>query len=336
MTTELSDKLRSVNVLMTILIVALHSNMQELYPIKILTDIAVPTFFCISAFLYFQNWQPTWQLYVKKLRSRFRSLFIPYVTYNLLFYLYYIVKIHLFHLPVAKVIPTDPWDAVLCILNSVPDNPFWFIKALLFFILMAPLFGWIIKSYRMAVLPIIIIGIICSNYVAYHSVLYWIPCFALGCFFAIYEEDIKRWYGRWKVNSPLSYNFVKGNGLLLFLTYYVLCCIIFTDETISDYYYFYRITTPLIVLIVYMGRDPLPGEFVKKAGPYTFYAFGIHDMFIWNIHGILLKLNYITEQGQYPLEFPFILICTLALIWLTGSLLMKIPTVWRLLTGFRK
>ncbi len=190
MTAQLSSKLTSANTLLTFLIVALHSNMQQIYPMTLITDMAVPTFFCISAFLYFQNWQPTRAFYLKKLSSRFRSLFIPYILYNVLFYIYYIIKIYVLHIPVTKNIPTAPLDAVLCILGSVPDGPLWFIRALLFFVLLAPLFGLIIRAHRLAIIPMIIAGIVISRYFYYDTFPHWITCFSVGCFFALYQLSL--------------------------------------------------------------------------------------------------------------------------------------------------
>ena len=85
---ELSDKLRSVNVLMTLFIVMLHCTWGEpaLSPIQTITDMAVPTFFTMSSFLYFKDFDFTWHSYQKKLHSRFFSLLIPFVAFNVVYY----------------------------------------------------------------------------------------------------------------------------------------------------------------------------------------------------------------------------------------------------------
>lgn len=51
----------------------------------VLTHIAVPTFFVISGFLFFRNWT-SWDkhLYLSKMKSRFRTLLIPYLCWNVL------------------------------------------------------------------------------------------------------------------------------------------------------------------------------------------------------------------------------------------------------------
>ena len=51
----------------------------------VLTHIAVPTFFLISGYLFFRRWQQ-WdgKLYLTKMKTRFRTLVIPYLCWNAL------------------------------------------------------------------------------------------------------------------------------------------------------------------------------------------------------------------------------------------------------------
>lgn len=333
MTTELSHKLQSANVLMTFFIVVLHSNMSGIYPITLLTDVAVPTFFCISSFLYFQNWQNTWTFYTKKIRSRIRSLLIPYIAYNCIYYIIYLIKIFVFKLPVSKDIPLSPWDAFICIINSVPDGPLWFIKALMLFVLIAPIFAWIVKIHKSSIIFLTAIGIVIAQYSDYATFLYWIPCFSLGCFFALYQKEITFWYN---YNSICLFfrRFIE-NRLVLLVLFAICSYIFYRCPTDYLYYYLYRIITPLGILCLYIKNDPIPNRLTQLIHPFTFYAFGIHDLFIWNIHGLLRIQKYVTEDEVYPIEFIIILFCTLLLIYATGLILKKTPRVWSILTGYR-
>lgn len=334
MTASLSAKLRSANVLMTLLIVTLHSNMKEIYPVTVVTDMAVPTFFCISAFLYFQNWRPNRALYLKKLRSRVRSLLVPYLLYNVIFYGFYLFKTYALHLPLPKDIPTAPLDAVVCIITSVPDGPLWFIRELMVFVVVAPLFGIILKKYKYSVVALVIAGIFMAQHSGYSHFVHWIPCFATGCFLALYQDDVTRWYEACK--GCLWHRLLLGNAVLP-IAVVIVCCVLLRHAPVQGVpYYLYRIAAPLLVLMVYVHVDPLPGRFVRTASPYTFYAYGIHVLFVWNIHGALLKLGYVTDDGVYPLEFLFILVSTLLLIFVTGCVLRRIPFAWSPLTGFRQ
>lgn len=72
------------------------------------THIAVPTFFLISGFLFFVNFQEwSWEGYKKKMSSRVKTLLIPYVFWNIVPFLLMVIamfagvmlKVH----PIEKV-----------------------------------------------------------------------------------------------------------------------------------------------------------------------------------------------------------------------------------------
>ena len=179
-----------------------------------------------------------------------------------------------------------------------------------------------------------VIGIIIANYSEYATFFYWIPCFSIGCFFALYQKEITVWYHQNNI-CLFCRRFIE-NRLFLFVCF-VICSFFYYNLPNDDFhYYLYRIIAPLWVLCLYIKNDPLPKRVTQLMHPFTFYAYGIHVLFIWNIHGLLIKLNYVTEDKVYPLEFIFILFCTLLLIYITGSLLKKTPRVWSILTGYRQ
>lgn len=67
-------------------------NWLRIFGSHVVTHIAVPTFFVISGFLFFRNMQ-RWDVraYRKKLKSRFRSLLVPYLCWNALAFLWIVV-----------------------------------------------------------------------------------------------------------------------------------------------------------------------------------------------------------------------------------------------------
>ena len=89
----LSEKIKILSFMLTVLIVVLHANManlctgggsflQEVMTVEV-TRIAVPIFFLISGFLFFYNYQNTWSDYQRKLCARTHSLLIPYALFLL-------------------------------------------------------------------------------------------------------------------------------------------------------------------------------------------------------------------------------------------------------------
>ena len=67
-----------------------------------LGQIAVPGFFLLSSYLFFRNF--SWDKLVGKWKSRVFSVLIPYVVWNLIYYLGYMAA--------SRFSPYDPWSDV--------------------------------------------------------------------------------------------------------------------------------------------------------------------------------------------------------------------------------
>ncbi len=173
MNAYLSVKIKIVSFLAIVLVIWLHSyNLDPLQPIRSggtsdlngllqefisngITRIAVPIFFLISGFLFFTTPHYTTSDYLSKLKSRFRTLFLPFFIWSfcgILFYLalqsipafdgFFVSK------PVRDFSVRD-WITRLFI-NPVPYQ-FWFVRDLICLVLLSPLLffgmrhlGWIL------------------------------------------------------------------------------------------------------------------------------------------------------------------------------------------------
>lgn len=120
-------------------------------------EIAVPLFFFISGFLFFYNVNVfNKQVYVRKLKSRFRTLVIPYFVWNTLFLLY--VAFLGWVLPSLltfkkSFLTMEPLD----VMNTYWDLsqgliPLWFIRDLIVINLFSWFIYWIIKPQYSAIL----------------------------------------------------------------------------------------------------------------------------------------------------------------------------------------
>lgn len=164
----LSEKIRIISLLLTVLIVILHANManlctggvsflQEVMTAEV-TRIAVPIFFLISGFLFFYNYQNTWSDYQRKLYSRTHSLLIPYVLFLLcgsfgMFILGQVYTIEAF------------WGTVKNgILHSPPIfYPLWFLRDLYIMAVFAPVVYWVIKKVPMFLIVLIVVWLLGKN-----------------------------------------------------------------------------------------------------------------------------------------------------------------------------
>lgn len=326
----LSDKIRNANVLMTLLIVMMHSTWAgttSLQAMKTLGDSAVPVFFCISSFLYFRDWEPTLRSYTAKLASRARSLLVPFLLYSAVFTLWKFVAAHYMGRTHANDVPTDAVGLVFYILRCNSNGPMWYIRELMVFVAVAPLIGLIIKRSRLAVVLFFVCGgLLCHT--DYDSLPYWLPCIALGCHCALHSDDAAR-CAVWLSRLPRA---VPAIAAALF---FIASCIVFDCEAdrASAYYYAYRMAVPFFVILAYARYTLIPDGVCRRFAPYTFFIYCTHFIVTGTLSAILLRRMW----GEPDIVIWAIVVgITLLLCTSFGMVLRRFPSVWRPLNGFRR
>lgn len=168
MSNYLSEKIKVLSFLLTVLIVILHTNManlctggvrflQEVMTAEV-TRIAVPLFYLTSGFLFFINYQNTWGDYRRKLGARTCSLLIPYVLFLLCGSLAMFVLEHVYTIDAF-------WEILKHgILSSPPIfYPLWFLRDLYVMVLIAPIVYWVIKKVPILLIVPIVVWLLGKN-----------------------------------------------------------------------------------------------------------------------------------------------------------------------------
>lgn len=111
-----------------------------------LGQMAVPGFFMISAYLFYRNfaWDKLWS----KWNSRIRSILVPYIVWNTIYYLGYVIASRLPWLTdvVGKGVILLRLDAAVdAILYYEYNYVFWYLYQLILLILLAPVLYLVLK-----------------------------------------------------------------------------------------------------------------------------------------------------------------------------------------------
>ena len=111
-----------------------------------LAQIAVPGFFMMSAVLFFRNYRQEDTL--RKWERRFRSLVIPYFSWNLLYYLGYLIATRapvLREITGKEEVPVSLKELLEALLLYKYNHVFWFVFQLILLALLSPLVWYIVQ-----------------------------------------------------------------------------------------------------------------------------------------------------------------------------------------------
>lgn len=234
----ISNKIKNVSLFMTFFVVLLHSNnlakgvgvnlnsIVQNFIGQGIVRIAVPTFFLISGYLFFYNFEPSMEKWKYKFKSRFKSLFIPYVIWctGWLIILFLVELI-----PIGRAIFSDRIIAdyslkELFINTYIYPLPyqFWYIRSLMLDVILAPVFYYIIKSLGKKSLPILVvvwflypISEMLGGIWILQIFNYPFTIFAIGAALAIHKVD-------------LYFKDIENKHIVVLGVLYILACVVRT------------------------------------------------------------------------------------------------------------
>ena len=196
----------------------------------VLTGIAVPTFFIVSGYLFFRKWQ-RWdgQLYLKKMKSRFRTLFIPYVCWNAIATLSIIAAMIGAYFLKGKPLSRIPlyfqengilslfWDinvwaedrtnllGMLTPMTGPIDLPLWFLRDLIVVTVLTPLIYWFVKRtrhYGILLLALAYISGVWPNLSGFNITAVFF--FSTGAYFSIHGKNLMMECQRVRIASYIA------------------------------------------------------------------------------------------------------------------------------------
>lgn len=255
--------------------------------------------------------------YKSKIFSRLRSLIVPLLIFNAAGL---IISQSYYHInPWAS----NPLEGLS--LSTLPEwlygskfnKALWYLRALFEFVLIAPVFGWLIRISKYSILLVIPLYLFGMQF-SYFMLFYWSVCIYTGAYIAIYFDGIKRVY-----NKLSGYTKWTISAMAL-ITLAVLLAL-------ADYYTL-RIFTPLC-LLAFLAPIPLHRcRSLLLLAPYSFLIYCLH----FPLWPIMTQIPAMAGVNSNMIAFVLTIILSVLLILITGKILRHYPRIWNILNGGRK
>lgn len=297
-----------------------------------LGNLAVPTFFMMSSYLFYRNFHID-QL-APKLKRRVKSILFPYLIWNLLYFiLFYIV---MFFPVIRSFMITEPFKIspqviIEAVLFHKYNTIFWFMQQLIYFIILSPVTYFLLRRKWSIILPFlfIFIGIYYPSIpnhpqgIQINMIVYWF----LGCYFAIHKPTLFEG---------------KGTKVMTFLSAF-LCIILlvsrFLIEFIIDVTPVSFILSSLLLFFnvhfLWFSLNLLSLSSTKWWMQISFFIYITHPLLIDAFSK--LYAHFLPDSSFFCLtNYCFAVIFSLLLITTSAKILIKyFPKLWNILNGGR-
>lgn len=320
------------------------SNIIKILFSHTIASIAVPTFFLISGFLFFSNFQEwSWKGYQKKIGSRIKTLLIPYILWNLLPFLLIVGKcligdisngnpttgtLDFFYNNILRIFYVfHEWESSSTdwlgnhLYSTAPLNvPLWFVRDLFVISLLTPIIYLAVTKMK--------IWLIIALFFAYISKIWTqIPgldiesifYFTVGAFFAINKYNFVEFAGKYK------YFLLPVSAILL-----VACTIYDGNKTEIGHNIipFYICTS--ILSVFYLASTAIdrfnikPSKFLVSA---CFFIYVTHVMPLPDIECLLTFVKNTIQEIIPGMSLAKDIVCYFATPIITASISISIFAV---------
>ena len=358
MTEELSSKLSICGGIAAIFIVFIHAptlninffevsdeNFYANYNIFLqhlisggLARFALMFFFVSSGYLFFRNFTPDIETYLKKLKTRLRSVALPYLIWSF-FGLVFIVLLEtlVFKNRIFTHRPITDYTLQEYLHKWIVDpvqHPLWFLRELLKYILISPLLYFLVEKGKWFFFSLLFL----FWFINYDLVLFsnkGIFFFSLGAMIAIHQLRLPANFKRW--TPVLILLWISASSIRTHMIY-------FTSN--EDLQLYILVATRLAefsgILALWFGYDLLDKTFkvglnkkLLEISSFSFFIYVFHDPALSVVRNVLLKITGISNFSTLVIFFasPFVTIVIGILIAI--SLKSYFNPFYKVITGNR-
>lgn len=289
-----------------------------------LLRVNIPMFLMISGYLFFRNF--SWEMLFGKWKRRIKTLLIPYLLWNFLYYLGYYsasqveVLRPVLNRPAMVFSITELWDAIL----HFSCNPvFWFLYQLILLVLLAPWHYLVLKRKGTGLIYLALLWYGIDRGIALPKLnLDALLYYSTAAFGALHGKKLVE--GAWNRKRALA-------GCLLLAGGYLSC-----------FYFYQTYFIPAVVLyhvltgagFWFLVSESWLGE-IRPFMTTTFFIYALHFIptRLLNKVGAILFPEHIVVAGFLFFSMPFLIVvlCNQA----ARTLKKWTPKLWMLLNGGR-
>lgn len=265
-----------------------------------LTLIAVPFFFIISGYLFFRNIDGSWQGFKSKYKSRFNSLFIPYVYWNLFWALIILLFNEIDSQFYTRTQSLNSFKDVItisslknivgCFIRSCPDSPLWYVRDLIILVLFSPIIYKLTNKFKspfllLALSLLYFAGLVIiplkypyfGGFILSGNFVLSLFFFSVGAYLSICGKDIllKKWN-----DGKLSLSWGVAWLFFLLLKVVLVCHDVepFISSTVS------RISILLGLVFSWVFYDYIVQKYdfhhLNRLLPYSFFVYVFHFLIV--------------------------------------------------------
>lgn len=253
---------------------------------------AVPMFFALSGFLFFFKYENTVKGYVKKLKSRVKSLLIPYLIWTVLSGLLVTILSKFPFFADLGIVSEKAFDWTQFYMYLIQPAAFqlWFLQNLIIFVIISPLIYILVKKTKGFILiPLAVLWLgdtWINNLLPFTSCFSGLFAYSLGAAFAIHEKSREFTMSSNRIQTMM---YVIIWVLLSLLNTYIAA---FADDSfIFDIIMvaLYKINQAVGVIAMWYMFDHIAKRIIDKKG---FIIAATHLFFVYALHEPMLHIFF--------------------------------------------
>jgi len=306
----------------------------QLFFSKGLAEIGLPLFFVKSGFFLFrslQRFELKWEYWQYSMKKRMRTIVLPYLLWSAAWILFYIIvqSIPFFQQSFYKETFLSKGlieQLKILTLDPIPFQ-FWYLRHLLLFTAIFPLFYYSIK-YSGAIVPIVvlIIWLTTDSFLIFR--VQDIFFFIMGSYFSINNKKLPEFSA--KTTLVLFLIWITGTGID---TYFILL----SPDSIYPFV-FRKVLIALGVLVIWLLFDFVPkkvGNYFIKGASFTFFVYALHEPLLTIVVRTLTRIHPYNELYYTNIFFISSILTSIISVLIGVFVRRYFNPVFKLLSGGR-